>query len=333
VPVEPALQTLRLDHFDAGWMAHALTGMRMDVRALERHPFHCTVIRARLGTELLEALELDRPVAMHARFRADRLGIGCTLNAEGSGLLNGLDIPRGSLNIFCEGVEVSYRTPTNFRPSVFWVERERLQAAAVARLGHALTLPLHGFATVPPSYATLALVNLIQDAMRAVDGATPGTTSSDVEPVRNALLNGYVDALAAGIPGRPRNIDRRAQRRNDLMLSIHAFWSANRSEPLDIRALAHATGRAERVLQYTFHDLFGMSPQAWFAVMRLNEAHRELAQAIPPQRTVADIATHWGFNHLGRFARDYRRLFGELPRETLRRSGAEAAVSGAPEAS
>src|SRR5262245_53260322 len=108
-------------------MSRALSGMTMDVRALEHHPFSCTVTRAHLGTELLEVLDLDRPVAMHARFREDRIGIGCTLSADGAGLLNGLDIPRGSLNLFCEGVEVSYRTPANFRPSVFWVERDRLQ--------------------------------------------------------------------------------------------------------------------------------------------------------------------------------------------------------------
>jgi AraC-like DNA-binding protein len=37
--------------------------------------------------------------------------------------------------------------------------------------------------------------------------------------------------------------------------------------------------------------------------------------------TVAEVATLAGFAHLGRFARDYQRRFGELPSETLRRGG------------
>ena len=35
---------------------------------------------------------------------------------------------------------------------------------------------------------------------------------------------------------------------------------------------------------------------------------------------VKDIAAHWGFVDLGRFAVDYKHLFGESPSETLKRS-------------
>ena len=33
--------------------------------------------------------------------------------------------------------------------------------------------------------------------------------------------------------------------------------------------------------------------------------------------SVADAANEWGFWHMGQFAKDYRRMFGELPSETL----------------
>jgi AraC-like DNA-binding protein len=33
---------------------------------------------------------------------------------------------------------------------------------------------------------------------------------------------------------------------------------------------------------------------------------------------VNEIAARWGFDHAGNFAADYRRLFGELPSQTLR---------------
>jgi AraC family transcriptional regulator, ethanolamine operon transcriptional activator len=33
--------------------------------------------------------------------------------------------------------------------------------------------------------------------------------------------------------------------------------------------------------------------------------------------TIGDIANTWGFWHMGQFAADYRRQFGELPSETL----------------
>lgn len=34
---------------------------------------------------------------------------------------------------------------------------------------------------------------------------------------------------------------------------------------------------------------------------------------------MTQVAYRWGFNHLSRFAADYRRLFGEVPSQTLRR--------------
>jgi transcriptional regulator GlxA family with amidase domain len=34
------------------------------------------------------------------------------------------------------------------------------------------------------------------------------------------------------------------------------------------------------------------------------------------------VAGRWGFVHLGRFASQYRQLFGETPSETLRAPGA-----------
>jgi len=40
------------------------------------------------------------------------------------------------------------------------------------------------------------------------------------------------------------------------------------------------------------------------------------------QRTlVTDVANSWGFWHMGQFAADFRRQFGELPSETVRRTG------------
>ena len=52
---------------------------------------------------------------------------------------------------------------------------------------------------------------------------------------------------------------------------------------------------------------------------RLNAARRELRHG-GPDTVVADVANHQGFWHMGQFAADYRRMFGELPRETLARA-------------
>ena len=43
------------------------------------------------------------------------------------------------------------------------------------------------------------------------------------------------------------------------------------------------------------------------------------AGGLSADTTVKEVATRWGFSHLGRFSRDYQRRFGEAPSETLSR--------------
>ena len=38
-------------------------------------------------------------------------------------------------------------------------------------------------------------------------------------------------------------------------------------------------------------------------------------------RNITEVALDYGFSHLGRFSSDYRKLFGELPSETVRLVG------------
>jgi hypothetical protein len=46
--------------------------------------------------------------------------------------------------------------------------------------------------------------------------------------------------------------------------------------------------------------------------------------ALDPKVTVVcpngDVANRWGFWHMGQFAADYKRQFGELPSATLKRA-------------
>jgi AraC family ethanolamine operon transcriptional activator len=49
--------------------------------------------------------------------------------------------------------------------------------------------------------------------------------------------------------------------------------------------------------------------------VRLNGARRELGSTVATA-SVSDAANRWGFWHMGQFAADYRKLFGERPSQT-----------------
>ena len=66
-----------------------------------------------------------------------------------------------------------------------------------------------------------------------------------------------------------------------------------------------------------FRERFGISPKAYLRERRLNGLREELRACDPNVTTVVAVAHRWGFWHLGQLARDYRRLFGELPSDAL----------------
>jgi len=58
---------------------------------------------------------------------------------------------------------------------------------------------------------------------------------------------------------------------------------------------------------------------AYLKRVKLGRCREDLLAASPDTEFVGDIAAIWGFYHLSSFARDYRRVFGELPSESLKR--------------
>ncbi|MEE9416358.1 MAG: AraC family transcriptional regulator [Acidimicrobiales bacterium] len=89
--------------------------------------------------------------------------------------------------------------------------------------------------------------------------------------------------------------------------------------PLAVQDVARAAGVGLRTLQNQFGSDLDQTPTQFIRNRRLERARSDLADASSSNRiTVTDIATRWGFTHLGRFAVVYRSRFGESPSQTLR---------------
>lgn len=74
---------------------------------------------------------------------------------------------------------------------------------------------------------------------------------------------------------------------------------------------------SERTLRRAFLERYGTSPMKYVKYIQLNKTRKELKQADPLKGKIADIANSYGFWHMGQFAYDYKRLFRELPSQTL----------------
>ncbi|NMF84511.1 helix-turn-helix domain-containing protein [Nodosilinea sp. P-1105] len=108
-------------------------------------------------------------------------------------------------------------------------------------------------------------------------------------------------------------------RRAELVTAAKAYIMDHLDQPLTLAQICQAVCTSQRSLQYGFQEMLGMGPMAFVKVQRLHGIRRALLNADPKPETVAHIAHQWGFFSLGHFSRDYKKLFGELPSQTLKR--------------
>ena len=97
------------------------------------------------------------------------------------------------------------------------------------------------------------------------------------------------------------------------------FIEDHADEPPSIQDICRVSGVSWRTLNYAFHEKFGITPKQYLQATRLQRVRERILRS-DPSSAIAEIAAHWGFWHMGQFARDYRKQFGELPSETLFRT-------------
>jgi len=91
------------------------------------------------------------------------------------------------------------------------------------------------------------------------------------------------------------------------------------NEPVSVTGLCQYAGVSVRTLECAFKEYFGVTPKNYLTATRLNGVYKELREHNPQFISITDIANKWGFWHMGQFAADYKRLFGKLPSETVKK--------------
>jgi AraC-like DNA-binding protein len=88
------------------------------------------------------------------------------------------------------------------------------------------------------------------------------------------------------------------------------------NRPIYLPEICAAIGVPERTLRLCCQEQLAMSPKQYLTRRRMHLVRRAL-QAAATATTVTEIATRFGFWHLGRFSAGYQTIFGELPSTTL----------------
>ena len=131
------------------------------------------------------------------------------------------------------------------------------------------------------------------------------------------IRSSLVFALASGLDTDVRT-PAATVRSRALRLALDYIENLADSAPT-VKDICRATGASYRTLNYAFLERFGVAPKQYLQATRLDGVRKELRRKGPSAK-ISGIANHWGFWHMGQFAGDYKRHFGELPSETLNRT-------------
>jgi transcriptional regulator GlxA family with amidase domain len=133
--------------------------------------------------------------------------------------------------------------------------------------------------------------------------------------LEQALIEAMINCVAASDPGE----DSAARRRHTaIMQRFQAALEASDGVAVYLTDMCAKIGVSGRTLRLCCQEHLGMGPKRYLLLRRMHLARRALRESATAT-SVTDVATQFGFWELGRFAVEYRSLFGESPSKTLRR--------------
>lgn len=101
---------------------------------------------------------------------------------------------------------------------------------------------------------------------------------------------------------------------------IRVYLNLHFTEELTLQQTSKDLHISDRSVRRGFNQLFGMNPKKYLLHYRLGRVHKALLEGTIENNSVQEIAYEHGFYHLGRFPGIYRKMFGENPLDTLKRS-------------
>lgn len=296
---------------DTEHLSQALAHTSVSAVQLTGGRFHARLGRLRIGAWTLQQVAfLEGKSACSGSAAPDRHAFVVPLTIGGACRLLGKDLGDSEIGVYAPGSEHA-DVSTGGLTEVVLVPPKELLKEAMNR-GELIRLPRTGSDvwTVPAGD-----LHRLRRVLRAVCEAAPrfATDTCPVHAIGDAL---ELSLLAAVEVASDQQTKGRTPLPRQAILQLLADTLRNEvTEPLYASDLARLAGISYPTLRRVFLEWFGTPPVQYLMLKRLYLARRRLLSG--DYATVVDAAMSCGFWELGRFSSRYRRLFGELPSETL----------------
>jgi AraC-like DNA-binding protein len=301
---EPFQNAIRRGHFE--------------VLPTARGDFRSELVRVDFDTIWMQRASENLPLIHRGAVSADRVIILFLPDPDHAALRYcGLEVGRSDIVVNGSDIlTVSSAAPSGW--ASMSLEPQTFAAAAEAITGREILRPSTSH-LVRPAAEILRRLSALHRSAAALARSDPWLL---VKPeVSYAFETQLTELMVRGIAeGNPVRVTAGILRQRTIIARFEEFLEMRREQPVYLIDICKAVGVSERTLRAACQEQFGLSPTRYLWLRRMYLARRRLAEGPARTTSVTEVAMANGFWELGRFATEYRALFGETPSMTLRRA-------------
>jgi AraC-like DNA-binding protein len=139
------------------------------------------------------------------------------------------------------------------------------------------------------------------------------SSTLDLVNIEKELISCIAKLITHSLPQEPK-----LTKGEKIALAIRDQVYQHMDGKINIESFAKQYNVSVQTLENAFKSLFGFTPKRFLQLLKLNLIHHDLQNANPKNCTVLNVASKWGFSHMGRFSQDYSKLFAVNPSDTLK---------------
>ena len=306
-------RSTELLRFDPDAMVVALQDGVLEHVQLESGVFNGRIAHTALPYSRVDWGSYTVSVLARGDLPRDMVTLLMAVSGQGEWRMHGRPANCGDLYLFPEGGEVLATLPQQAQWLALHVPRARLE-----HLGLPLGRMIDGSATGLGKDDKSDLIRLLGDLAPAIGpGACTAFADAALGQAHDQLLSGLFGALARSTEAAEARVPVSPGERLRVVRRAEEFLATSGEPTARIDDLCVAANSSLSRLERAFRDTFGVGPRRYLTLRRLAAVRRELLNR-DADVTVTEVATRWGFFHLGRFSQEYRLLYQEQPSETLR---------------
>lgn len=306
----PSANTRTLTYYDMDQLSDVVKGASFEIEQLENGNFHADLFSAAFIKGGLDRGRYNRTTFTKGIFSEEYMTFGFLLDAHEDSRLNGKTFQKHDILLGNENMTVDYYLPPDSTWTSFQFKRDDLYKTNIILPNRESTI----YTLDKKIKSTFA--RKVSNIFALVEGMSDNPDTS----LNSDLLYNYVLSLYT------YTIDQSTScvhlKRNESLLlarKIYEYLHEHAAEPVQMIHLTHLTGKSERSIERIFKKHFGISPYNYLKLHRLHLIrHKLMEQNRMDPGNITYIAMDTGFMHMGYFGSEYKKLFHEMPSETLK---------------